>query len=88
MIPRKSNAVAITHFRPISLINYSYKIITKLLADRLTPIMNSLIDYTQTIYIKGRYIMDDVVCAHEILHTGRKKRIKGVLFKLNFEKGF
>lgn len=50
--------------------------------------MDSLLDFTQTAYIKGTYIMDNVVCAHEILHTVRKKKIKGVLFKIDFEKAF
>lgn len=50
--------------------------------------MDTLLDHTQTAYIKGRFIMDNVVCAHEILHTVRKKKIKGVLFKIDFEKAF
>jgi hypothetical protein len=52
---------------PISLINYNFKIITKLLANRLAPQMDSLISYTQTTYIKDRNIMDNVVVAQEVL---------------------
>jgi hypothetical protein len=37
--------------------------------------MDSLISNTQTTYIKGRYIMDNVVCAHEALHTIKKNSI-------------
>jgi Reverse transcriptase (RNA-dependent DNA polymerase) len=58
LIPKKSDANIITQYRPISLINCSIKIITKLLTERLSPLMHSLIAPTQTIYIKGRYIMD------------------------------
>jgi hypothetical protein len=50
--------------------------------------MDSLIDQLQTIYIKGRLITDNVVCAHEILHQVHISKIKGVLFKINFEKAF
>lgn len=48
--------------------------------------IDSLLDFTQTAYIKGIYIMNNVVCAHEILHTIRKHKIKGALFKIDFEK--
>jgi hypothetical protein len=49
------------------------KILTKLFTERLSPPMDDLISPTQTAYIKGRYIMDNVVCTHETLHTIHKK---------------
>jgi Reverse transcriptase (RNA-dependent DNA polymerase) len=72
----------------ISLINCIMKIISKLLTERLSILMDDLIAPTQTAYIKGRYIMDNVVYAYEDLHTIHKKKIKSVLFKLDFEKTF
>jgi Reverse transcriptase (RNA-dependent DNA polymerase) len=68
LIPKKLDANLITNYRPISLINCSFKIITKLLADILALVMDSLIDQSQTAYIKGRLIMDNVICVHEVLH--------------------
>jgi Reverse transcriptase (RNA-dependent DNA polymerase) len=62
------------------------KILTKLLTERLSPLMDDLISPTQTAYIKDRYIMDNVVCAHKTLHTIHKNKMKCVLFKLDFEK--
>jgi Reverse transcriptase (RNA-dependent DNA polymerase) len=50
--------------------------------------MDSLISSTQTAYIKGSYIMDNVVCAHEALHTIKKNKISAVIFKIIFEKAF
>jgi Reverse transcriptase (RNA-dependent DNA polymerase) len=50
--------------------------------------MVSLIDQSQTAYIKGRLIMDNVVCAHEVLHQVDISKTKGILFKINFEKAF
>jgi Reverse transcriptase (RNA-dependent DNA polymerase) len=51
--------------------------------------MDNLISPTQNAYTKGRYIMDDVVYAHETLHTiFFKKKLRCVLFKLDFEKSF
>lgn len=67
LIPKKANAVEIKDFGPISLINYSLKIITKCLTDRLAPCMGTLIA-TQTTFIKGRLILDNIVVAHEVLN--------------------
>jgi Reverse transcriptase (RNA-dependent DNA polymerase) len=64
------------------------KIITKLLTEKLSPLMNDLISPAQTTYIKGRYIMDNVIYTHEALHFIHKKKIRSVLFKLDFEKTF
>jgi hypothetical protein len=50
--------------------------------------MHELIDYSQIAYIKYRYIMDNMICAHEILHQVKISKIKGVLFKIDFEKIF
>jgi Reverse transcriptase (RNA-dependent DNA polymerase) len=70
---KKSDTKLITQYRPISLINCSFKIITKLLSTRLTPHMDTLISYTQTTNIKCRNIMDNVVVATEILYQVRIK---------------
>jgi Reverse transcriptase (RNA-dependent DNA polymerase) len=68
LISKKKEANSIINYRPISLINYSFKIISKLLVNILALIMDSLIDQIQTAYIKERLIMDDVVCTYEVLH--------------------
>jgi Reverse transcriptase (RNA-dependent DNA polymerase) len=88
LIPNKKEANSITNYRPISLLNYSFKIISKLLADRLALVMDFLIDQTQTAYIKGRLITNNVVCDHEVLHQVHISKTQGVLFKIDFEKTF
>jgi Reverse transcriptase (RNA-dependent DNA polymerase) len=88
LIPKKKDASLITNYRPINLINCSFKIITKILADRLAKVMDEIIDYSQTTYIKDHYIMDNVVCVHEVLHQIKISKTKGVLFQIYFEKGF
>jgi hypothetical protein len=60
LLHKKKDAKLITHFRPINLINYSFKIIIKLLSSTLSPCMYSLISYTQTTYIKDRNIMNNI----------------------------
>jgi Reverse transcriptase (RNA-dependent DNA polymerase) len=88
LIPKTSDANTIQQYRPISLINCSCKVISKLLANRLTPIMDQLIDHSQTTFIKGRSIFDNIISAQEILFQVRKNKTKGILFKIDFEKAF
>jgi hypothetical protein len=54
LIPKVAEANSIKQFRPISLINYSFKIIIKLLASRLSKTMDKLTGETQTVFINRR----------------------------------
>jgi Reverse transcriptase (RNA-dependent DNA polymerase) len=74
-------ANTIKQFRPISLINYSFKIIIKILANRLSFVMEKLIGETQTAFIRGRNIADNIICAQETLYYVRKSRVKGICSK-------
>lgn len=69
LIPKKHKAVRLTKFRPISLCNVIFKIIGKLLAQRLKRILPSIISETQAAFVKGRQISDNILIAHELLHA-------------------
>jgi Reverse transcriptase (RNA-dependent DNA polymerase) len=88
LIPKKTICNSIHHFRPINLINCSCKIISKNLANRMTNIIDHLIDNTQIAFIKGRSIYDNIICAQEILHQVKISKIKEILLKVVFEKAF
>jgi Reverse transcriptase (RNA-dependent DNA polymerase) len=88
LIPKVAEASTIKHFIPISLINCSFKIISKILSTRLATIMDNLISPTQTTFIQGRNIADNIVSAQEILFQVRKSKRKSILLKLDFEKNF
>ena len=74
LIPKIPNPEEVSHFRPISLCNVFYKIISKVLVNRLNPIMDSIITPYQNPFIKGRNISDNILLAHEIIDVVRKKR--------------
>jgi Reverse transcriptase (RNA-dependent DNA polymerase) len=50
--------------------------------------MNSLVDTTQSTFIKDRYIMDNVLTAHEIIHYAIKHKQKSIVLKVDFEKAY
>jgi hypothetical protein len=63
LIPKKAGAIDISDFRPISLLSGVYKIITKVLANRMSSIMEKIISKPQNAFVKGRQILDLVLIA-------------------------
>lgn len=73
MIPKCNNPVNITEYRPISLCNVLYKIITKLLSNRLRQILPSIISQNQCAFVTRNLISDNILAAYETLHIIRTK---------------
>jgi hypothetical protein len=88
LIPIEPEAKNLKKFRPISLLNCSFKIFGKLLNNRLIAVADRLIASNQTAFIKGRYILESVVAAHEIIHEVHRSKESGVILKLDYEKAY
>jgi hypothetical protein len=69
IIPKENEARTIKKYRPISLLNCSYKIFTKVLTSRFGKMIDRLVESNQTTFIKGRYILESVVTVHKTLHS-------------------
>jgi hypothetical protein len=88
LIPKVEEATEMKNYRPISSLNCSFKIFSKLLTSRLDVICQSLIAKEQTAFIRGRYILESVVVAHEVVHSVHKTKEPGVAIKLDYEKAY
>ncbi|XP_028098838.1 uncharacterized protein LOC114298468 [Camellia sinensis] len=85
LIPKKDNPIGLSDYRPISLVESIYKIIAKLLANRLKVVLPHIISETQLAFINGRSILDGVLIANEVVDGWKLTEKKRVVLKLDFE---
>ena len=74
MIPKTKSPESMAQFRPISLCNVIYKTISKVLANRLKVILPSIISESQSAFVSGRLISNNILVAFESLHYLKNKR--------------
>ncbi|KAA3469841.1 reverse transcriptase [Gossypium australe] len=74
LIPKIDNPKNMSHFRPISLCNVIYKIIAKVLVNRMSDILGDCINEAQGAFIPGRLISDNMLIAYEVLHSLKMKK--------------
>jgi hypothetical protein len=86
LIPKIEDASEMRNFRPISLLNCSFKIFGRLLTTRLEKICDRIVAQEQGAFIRVRYILESVVIAHKIVHSLHKSKESGVIIKLDYEK--
>ena len=70
----------LSNWRPISLINVDYKIASKVIANRIKSVLQTIINETQTGFMKGRYIGENIRLIFELLDNTDKHNIPGLLF--------
>ncbi|GKU97403.1 hypothetical protein SLEP1_g10552 [Rubroshorea leprosula] len=88
LIPKVDNPQKIEEYRPISLINSMYKMLSKVLENRLKTVMDDLIGEQQSVFVGGKQLVDCMMVANEVLDEARNKMIKGFCFKVDFEKAY
>ncbi|GKV34368.1 hypothetical protein SLEP1_g42745 [Rubroshorea leprosula] len=88
LIPKKLNPRELKDFRPISLIGCVYKILSKVLANRLKNVMSEIISETQSAFIGGRQLVDSVLVLNEVVDEVRNRKTPAFVFKADFQKAY
>ncbi|GJS09792.1 RNA-directed DNA polymerase, eukaryota [Tanacetum coccineum] len=88
LIPKIPDANLVKDFRPISLIGSIYKIIAKILTNRLVDVLGGIINEVQSAFIKDRQILDGPFILNEVMSWCKKKKKQTLLFKVDFEKAY
>lgn len=91
LIPKVKDPIDMTQYRPISLCRVIYKIISKVLANRLKPLFLICISDNQSAFVHGRMIHDNILIAHELIHylqSSENGPYKGFMVKLNISKTY
>ena len=88
LIPKKADAEDLRDFRPISLVGGLYKLLAKVLANRLKKVVGKVVSSAQNAFVEGRQILDAALTANEAIDSLLKRNESGVLCKLDIEKPY
>lgn len=90
LIPKKSCPESANDFRPITLLNVPFKVISKVMVNRLRPIMMKLVGPFQNSFLPGCSTLDNVILTQEIMHSmNRKKGKKGfMIMEIDLQKAY
>ena len=88
LLPKIIDAERIQQYRPICLLNVSFKIFTKVATIRLNSVADHVVRPSQTAFMQGRNILDGVVILHETVNEMHRKKLNGVIFKIDFKKAY
>jgi hypothetical protein len=89
LIPKTKSPKKMTKYKPISLCNVIYKLISKVLANRLKKILPHIISKSQSAFVPGRLITDNILITFETLHHMHNKRagkVGSMALKLDMSK--
>nr|KYP72506.1 Transposon TX1 uncharacterized [Cajanus cajan] len=94
-LPKGTNSTFITdnpqhlgEYRPISLVGCMYKILSKILANRLKKVLPNAIDDRQSAFLEGRNLLNSVLVVNKALDEAKRKKKETIFVKVDFEKAY
>jgi len=88
LIPKQEVAQTPDMFRLIALCNVVYNIISKVVSNRLKPLLPTLVSMEQSRYVEGRKILNNIIQAHEVVHSLTSNRKAGMIMQLDIAKAY
>nr|GEV09801.1 RNA-directed DNA polymerase, eukaryota [Tanacetum cinerariifolium] len=88
LILKIPDANLVKDFRPISLIGSLYKIIAKILSNRLAGVLGDIVNEVQSAFVADRHILDGPFILNEVIQWCKSKKKQSLVFKVDFEKAY
>ncbi|GKA84909.1 RNA-directed DNA polymerase, eukaryota [Tanacetum coccineum] len=88
LIPKKQDAKLVKEFRLVSLIESLYKIIAKILVNRLVVVLGDIVNEAQSAFVANRQILDGPFIMNELIHWCKSKEKQTMIFKVDLEKAY
>lgn len=89
LIPKKSHELMVTNYWPIACTNVIYKTITKILSNRISPLLKNIINLAQVAFIKGQNLTDNFLLAQELIRYYKRKRMSPrCMIKIDLQKAY
>ncbi|XP_050211520.1 uncharacterized protein LOC126661702 [Mercurialis annua] len=88
LVPKVAGSSSIKDYRPISLVNGCFKLLSKTLSLRLAPLLTKVVSDSQHAFLKGRSILECSMIANELVHLASRRKDKLLVLKLDFHKAF
>lgn len=89
LIPKKTDSMEMKDYKPIACCNVLYKVVSKILANRLKKLLPSIISDNQSAFIKGRLLMENVLLASEMVKDYHKESVSPrCVMKIDISKAF
>ena len=88
LIPKNTDPLKLKNWRPLSLSNQDYKILSKLVADRMKIALPKIMNFDQSGFLKGRYIGQNITTIIDLMHFTTEENISALIIAVDFEKAF
>ena len=86
LVPKRRTVEDLQNLRPINLVGGLYKILTKVLANRIKRVMGLIISQSQNAFVEGRQILDAMLIANEAVDSILRRKENGLLCKLDMKR--